>query len=265
MRNNPLRKGKARPTAKERELAVKSLGLDDKSQLINSLKRYLSDRSPYVRATALDVIRDQTLQELESQVLVLLSDRSKAVRYSATDCVGFLHADEGISATWLYPLLDDPDDMVRIEAIESLSQIDDQSALPLIARMLKDEAPLVRSYAATAIEDLDGAEFVQAIKNAMQVEADDRAKVGFAGALFYFGDASQFLVLLQLLSSPDYTTRCAAANTISSNKLTSEQMQLAFVALGHALHHPIARADQTTMERVLKDLLLQQAAGGESN
>ena len=258
-------KPKDRPTARDRAIAVRSLSADDPARLIRSLSRYLSDRSPQVRSTAVDKIRDEKLVGLEGEVLSLLLDKKSYVRYSAVECLGILHEDEGIQANWLYPLLADSDYMTRIEALESLAQIGDKSALPLISKLLKDDEPLVRAYAATAIEDLDGEEHAGAIRRAMKRETDDRAKVGLAGALFYFGDANQFSLLLTLLTSSVYTTRCAAANTIRSFDLTPAQLQSAIEAVNYALQNPIYRGDASTMDRVLKELLLKSEAPSTPN
>jgi HEAT repeat protein len=221
MKDTIVNARKARLTVSDHAVAIQSLHVEDRPQLMRDLSRYLADRSPSVRSTALDKVRDEKLRELENQVYLLLSDKNHMVRCSAADCVGFLHANEGVKATWLYPLLEDAHALVRIETLESLPQIGDRAALPLIAKCLQDEDPVVRAYAATAIEYLDGEEYVAAIEEALKEEKEDRAKVGFAGALFYFGDADQLSILLEFLSSSVYTTRCAAANTICDFELTS--------------------------------------------
>lgn len=257
--------GKTRPRVLDRAVAVGTLRVEDRPKLARELSRYLSDRSPKVRSTALDKIRDEGLTELSSRVIQMLSDKNPMVRHSAADCIGFLYADCEIEATWLYPLLHDPNDLVRIETLESLPQISDKAALPHIAKCLQDENPVVRAYAATAIGYLDGEEYVESIREALKEEKNDRAKVGYAGALLYFGDAGQFSILLELLSSSIYTTRCAAANTICDFELTSEQMKAALAAVIHALRNPIYRGDESTMERVLKELLARGSSPASLN
>jgi HEAT repeat protein len=66
---------------------VASLGASDDAQLAQSLAQYLSDRSPRVRAGVLDVVKDRRLREMDANVLSLLTDRSRSVRYSAVECL----------------------------------------------------------------------------------------------------------------------------------------------------------------------------------
>ena len=55
---------------------VMSLADGDKSQLAQALSKCLADRSPKVRAAALDVVRLEGLREMNEQVLNLLSTRA---------------------------------------------------------------------------------------------------------------------------------------------------------------------------------------------
>lgn len=66
---------------------VIALSDSDRAQLAQSLTRYLSDRSPRVRSTALDVVREKKLSEMDADVLNLLTDKSRSVRSSAVECL----------------------------------------------------------------------------------------------------------------------------------------------------------------------------------
>ena len=237
-----------------RTRAVFSLGEGDKAPLQQSIRRYLSDRSPRVRSAALDVVRKKELREVNASVLDLLTDKSGIVRHAAVECLGVLHEGEAVKASWLYPLLKDPVLIVRVETVESLAHIGDRTALPLIAERLKDEDPLVRAYAARSIAELEGQEFVPAIEKASKTEQDENAKVGFAEALFTLGDDNQFSVLLGFLSSGDYHVRCASANALGGADLNSAQLQSALEAVSFASHHSLVKADKSRMERVEKEL-----------
>ena len=237
---------------------VASLAEGDNGQLPQSLTRYLSDRSPRVRSEALDVVREKQLREMGANVLNLLTDKSRSVRYSAVECLGVLHQDEAAKASWLYPLLRDPFPLVRIGTLESLTQIGDRAALPLIVKRLQDDDSLVRAYAATSIAELRGQEFVTAIERASKRETDENARVGFASALFTLGDAGQFSVLLESLMSADYHVRCSSANALSVADLTRAQLEAALEAIAHAARHALAVADRSTMQRVEKELRERQ-------
>jgi HEAT repeat protein len=226
----------------------------NKTQLAQAVSRYLADRSPRVRVAALDLVREKDLREVNASVLGLLTDKSGIVRHAAVECLGVLHEGEAVEASWLYPLLKDPVLIVRVETVESLAQIGDRTALPLIAERLQDHDALVRAYAARSIAALDGMEYITAIESASKMEADENAKVGFADALFALGDASQFSVLLEFLSSADYHVRCASANALSVADFTPVPLQSALEAVSYAAHHALAVADRSTMERVEKEL-----------
>lgn len=238
----------------DRTRAVMSLPMGDKAAIVEAVRGYLADRSPRVRSAALDVVRDENLRELDQQVVMSLSDRSSSVRYSAVECLGSLHEEESSAASWLYPLLDDPSFLVRIATLESLDQIGDKNALPLIATKLRDDNALVRAYAAGAIAQLGGKKYVTEIECALETETDDNARVGFADALFLMGDKEQFSELLKLLSSSDYRVRSASANALSAAELTPAQVQSALEAVSHAARNALFRSDRLTMERVEKEL-----------
>ncbi len=234
--------------------AVSSLPVEDKGRLAETLSRYLADRSPRVRAAALEVVRDESLREVEQQVITLLSDRSSFVRYSAVECLGALHEEESIGASWLYPLLTDPVALVRIEALESLARIGDKGSLSLIVERLHDDDAMVRAYAARSIALLNGREYITNVASASMSEQDDNAKAGFAESLFRLGDDDQFAVLLRLLSSSEYLARCASANALSDLPLDQTQLRSALEAVSHAAQNALVRGDRSTMERVEKEL-----------
>ncbi len=258
MRTKIAAKRKARPGRIDRAIAVTNFPRGDKTELARTVSRYLADRSPSVRGAALEVVRDERLRELEVAVLRLLADKNSFVRYTAAECLGFLYERKAIRATWLYPLLEDDAFLVRIETLESLVQIGDKKALPLIAKRLQDGDVLVRSYAAWAIGELKGRKYMKALTRALKVEKEDRAIVGFAGALFALGDAAQLPVLLELLSSADYHVRCASANTLSDLEFNSDQIQSILAALGHAAAHSLHVADRSNMETVERELQAQE-------
>jgi HEAT repeat protein len=148
------------------------------------------------------------------------------VRYLAIECLGNFHEAERIKAPWPYPFLNDSESLVRIETLESLAQIGDKSALPLISEKLQDENPLVRAYAAVSIGELGGKRYLSQIRRTLESERHDRAKVGLADALFILGDTSEFPLLIELLSFSEYTTRCASANSIADLDLSGAVLSM---------------------------------------
>jgi HEAT repeat protein len=254
MLNRAAKKQGTKPTVIERVSTVMSFAEIDQENLASEVKRYLADQSPTVRAASIEIVRKKNLHDFEPDVLALLSDKNHAVRYTAAECLGALHEDEGISASWLYPLLQDPNELVRIETLESLGRIGDKKAAPLIVKRLEDDRPLVRSYAARFVADLGGKKYLPELAKRKTLEKDDVAKVGLAYALFTLGESEQLSVLLELLSSANYAVRCASANSLSALDFTPAQHEAVLSALSYAAQNALAVADRSTMERVEKEL-----------
>jgi hypothetical protein len=243
-----------KPTVDARMDALAALPTDNRIHLATLFRPYLRDRSYRLRTAALQMVLQHEIRELEDEVRSLLLDKDGFVRDLAVECLGNFHEHEEIKATWLYPCLNDPYWLVRVETLESLAQIGDRSALPLISERLHDDENLVRSYAATAIADLGGKRYLTRLRLAFKNEHNDRAKVGLASALFSLGDPSQFSSLIALLSCSDYRVRCAVANHLVDLALNPQQHQLTLAAVSHAAKNFLYRADQSTMETVEKQL-----------
>jgi HEAT repeat protein len=244
-----------RSSVEDRRTAVKAIPIDDRRQLLRAVSFYLKDRSPRVRENALEVARDEVLFELDNQVIGLISDKNSFVRQRAIECFGSFHAGEAITAPWLHPLLQHPEVLTRVETLETLDQIGDKSSLPAMIERLRDDDYLVRSYAAISIAQLGGKRFRKQIQRAAQAEEAEKAKPWFARALFLLGDQEQFQKLLESLSSTSPTPRCTAANALAEVSLSEEQLKLAIAAVANAARNFLARSDQSTMERVGKQLL----------
>jgi HEAT repeat protein len=244
-----------RPTVQERVDSLVALQAEDKDQLALQLRPFLQDRSSRVRSVAIQWVIKHDLRKLEDEIFGLLADKASLIRNQAIECLGNLYEGKKIRATWLYPFLHDSAWLVRVETLESLDQIGDKSSLPLISEKLNDEHPIVRSYAAIAIADLGGKRYLAKLRHSLEIERTDRAKVGLVDALFTLGDTSQFPLLIELLSSSDYQTRCASAHSLSELDLDLQQHQIALKAVSHAAKNYLYRGDQTTMETVEKQLL----------
>jgi serine/threonine-protein kinase len=244
-----------RPSVEDRRAAIKALAVGDKTQLLRSIASYLKDPSPRVRETGLQVACDEVLSELNDQVISLISDKNNFVRQRAIECFGSFHAGEAIEAPWLHPFLQHPEVLTKVETLETLDQIGDKSALPAMIKCLRDDDYLVRAYAAISIAQVGGKRFRKQIESAAKVEEAEKAKPWFASALFLLGDQEQFQKLLDFLSSTSPTPRCTSANALADLPLSLEQQKSALAAVANAARNFLARSDQSTMERVGKQLL----------
>jgi HEAT repeat protein len=249
-----------RPTVDERRVAVKPLPVINRNQLLRAVSSYLKDPSPRVREAALDVAHDEFLSELNGQLINLISDKNSFVCQRAIECFGLFHEGEATTAPLLYSFLKDSEVLTRVETLETLSRIGDKKALPLMTECLRDNDPLVRSYAAISLAELGGNKFRRLIKEASKIESAENAKPWFARSLLLLGDWKQFAILLELLSSSSPTARYAAANALTAFEWSSDQLELVFAAVARASRNFLSRSDQTTMERVLGELLKDVSA-----
>jgi HEAT repeat protein len=214
----------------------------------------LADRSPAVRGKAVLLVTEHKITDVLPLVVRLLRDKSADVRYDAAESVGLLRRDTRTVYPALRSLLSDKSALVRIQAVESLALIGDQSALPKIVPLLSDHDPIVRSYAATTIADLNGSRYAKRVEKALRKERNDLARAGLLEALFLFGKRGTLPELLSLLTSRDYHVRCSAANALEFLPLKRSELTLAIDALRKASYKPMALADASTVKRVLKRL-----------
>jgi HEAT repeat protein len=238
----------------ERQFAVRAIPVDDRELLIKAVRLYLNDRSPAVRAEAVEVVCKQFLWELEDRIHELLFDKQGYVRRVAVECLGDFYGEQRFEVPWLYPLLGDPDDLVRVETLESLAYIGDRKALPLMVERLADEDSLVRSYAAYCTAQLGGKRYRKLIEAASDVEETETTRPWFARALFMLGDVKQFGRLVELLTSPSATARCATANALAELSLSPEQVEIALAAVSQALQNFLYRSDQEAMRLAQESL-----------
>jgi HEAT repeat protein len=251
---------KKRPNVKSRRIAVRIFPGADRNQLLRAIRTYLKDQSPRVRETALERARDEVLTELNDQVIHLISDKNDFVRQRAIECFGLFHEGEAIKVSWLHSFLRHPNVLTRVETLETLDQIDDKSALTAMVNCLRDDDYLVRAYAAICIAQLGGRKFRKQIEQASKIEEIENAKPWFARSLLLLGDWKQFSKLLGFLSSPSPTARCATANALTEFEWSPSQLKTVLAAVALASKNFLARSDQSTMEKVLKQLLEEVSA-----
>lgn len=118
----------------------------------NILCGYLNDERPMVVAEAIDGLRKLGIQGCLDQILGLRSSPSPYVRGSVLRFIARLYPDKAINI--LIEALNDPDFIVRENAVDELGELEVVSAIPLLRPLLNDSHPDVRSAAQTAIETL---------------------------------------------------------------------------------------------------------------
>jgi HEAT repeat protein len=243
-----------RPNVVERVERLQAKAAGDADVFLKALTVAASDRSVTVRWIVMDELEKAELYAGLSLAEAGLKDKSHMVRASAAKCVGTLLGGSGAAHAGLQLLLTDPDWVVRDDAQESLGWIGDQGALPQIARLLEDEEPVVRSHCATVLADLGGKPYKKLLKAHLAVETAEHPQAGFLTALINLGERALLPRLLEYLESGQYIVRCATANYLGHIDLSASEKRLAVKALRKAEREPIARADQSTAQTVLKSL-----------
>lgn len=224
------------------------------------ISRALQDRSPKVRATAVELIATHKDTSFLNSIHHLLSDPSDLVRSEAIDALGVLEEGSRKHYKVLISCLRDEKPLVRISALETLALLQDVNSIPEIKARLKDSDSLVRAYAAIALAELRSATSGSAISNVLQRENDETAAAGFLVALHLLGDRTRFSQLISLLSSRQYRVRCFVANWLPRLKLGASELAAAKAKVEQAAAHPLGLADASTMSSVREQLHTKSAA-----
>jgi HEAT repeat protein len=249
-----------RKTVLERITAAHALG-ENSEVLTVEIAKALKDRSPRVRETVVCVIQKQQLSEFAAGVEVCLSDRNWMLRAAAAVCLGALLESTRVPHLGLRKLVvSDPEWVVRIDAMESLANIEDLGAIEQIATRLDDENGIVRSYCAGILVEMSGLAYKSDLRKLLQRENDPRAKVGILAALFSIGDHSLLSHLLELLHSEEYQTRCAVVHSVEDLSLNSEEQATVIKTLVKLRRTDPTRAVTSTITTVLKTLRSATAA-----
>jgi len=148
----------------------------------------------------------------------------------------------------------DPDQLVRVVALEALRDIGDPRTFAAARACLRDGSPLVRSYAAVALAVLDGARARAILDRAAPLERSSTARVGFAEARLALGDRAALRDLLRLLRSRQYRVRCAAANILSDADLMAVERVEVRRAIDAALAVEPTVAARSTLEAARRRL-----------
>ncbi len=159
----------------------------------------------------------------EEQVAVLrklAADRAADIRCRAAEqlCIPGSAEAEVI----LLQLLDDKNDMVRVNASDSISACGSREALePLKQRTKNDTCFMVRGYAACSAAEIalrTGAaddELTAFLMQALESEKDEWVRANLFATLYELGRDDYLPQLITALDSNEYQVRCAAVNLLA--------------------------------------------------
>ena len=168
----------------------------------------------------LDKIRDLVLQIQEDfNLLVKFSnDENSDVRFDAIEALRKLIPSENKDC--FFQALLDPNELVRVSAIEGLGALHEKIPHKEIVKLLSDKSSLVRATAAICLAEIGAMETEVLIKENIE-KAEDEEKAAYFFSLCKLGKFEYFLPFISFLFHDFYRIRCAVANLLP--KLVSEE------------------------------------------
>ncbi len=144
-------------------------------------------------------------------------DSQSLIRCEAAVALGIDECREGERI--LIRLTDDPDDLVRTEACESLAWYASETALRVLERKIRrDRLVMVRAYAVSAYGDVvqglgrSREEAAAFLESRLLRERSSWGRLLWAQVLYKFGRETYLNDLLDGLELPDLSSRCMAGN-----------------------------------------------------
>jgi HEAT repeat protein len=157
------------------------------------------------------------------------SHEDSEVRFRAMERMSeFLYGSENLAEiirNVMQKGLRDSDELVRCAALEFFQDFEDMGRTEDVCRMLGDPSSLVRGQAALTLASMKDVTAVPHIERAV-LQAEDVEKAPMLAALIDMGSSSARGDLLDLLRSPSYQARCAAANLLSESSVDSENNEM---------------------------------------
>jgi len=164
----------------------------------------------------LDFIDDADIsnQQVWAEFVNLLQDSDEEVRMNALEKIGITEAKEHV--VHVVAALQDTDLLVRTTALEIIGDWKVLSEYERVIDALDDQENLVRYAAMDALGDLGDERAIPVLTPLLPI-LDDRGKVSCLWALAKLEVGNRDIWsqhLLDLITSSDYRTRCAVANSI---------------------------------------------------
>ena len=182
------------------------------------------------------------------------SDHDPDVRMKVAERLGIQLAGSKKCPRALVKMLHDPNELVRIEVVDSLAAIGDRGVLPNLWMAIRDRSPLVRSYIAGAIGELGSKEDLKRLERKVGKERSRTAKLGYYQALYLLGKNEIFPTIVRFLRSKNYRLRCSTANILSEFIVDHSNYQSVLSALRKALTMESTVAAKSTFEACIRSI-----------
>lgn len=177
--------------------------------------KYLGSREPELRSAALKLIGEKELEKYLPVIDRATHDDSWVVRTQAAQSCAKLSADSALPL--LKRLIKDPDNAVRLAALESLGAFLPKSESLLMPYLQSADGP-ERSVAADALGKTKDRKYLPALFDAYKANSDPDTRIAIIDALPDFADSQALKVLEPGLKDPRFIVRSHTVDALK--KLT---------------------------------------------
>jgi HEAT repeat protein len=203
------------------------------------IRKLLEDCSSGIsskQVSAITKLRELKAYEAVSTLLPLLFSSEENVRGCVIETLGWLGEKEKETVgTALIKILDDPDELIRVETIDALARLKYISAIEKIKQILHDDSDwLVRSSAAEALADLSISGDLEVLAH-LEMALDDPAQAVRSYAAMSIGilgiSTPEFLEKLQVHISSEESLNTKAELLAARYRLGVQEDLLRFLEL----------------------------------
>lgn len=171
--------------------AAEALGKIGDPRTGRFLMQALHDSDPRVReaaARSVGVLSEES-EEMETELVTLLSDPEVPVRHAAAQALGGRKGTPALMSA-LTDLLRNPDPTVRQASAHALLLIDGQDILPALSTSVMDDDQMVRQWAVAALGETGDPRVGPVLLDRLRHDPAAGVRVEAAYRLRYVGDAS---------------------------------------------------------------------------
>jgi len=185
----------------------------------------------------------------------LLHHPDYEVRMRTAEALGIL-ARGSAPPELLKTLRHDQDELVRIEAADSLGAIRDPQSRRVLRAALYDPSPLVRAYAASSLGEIGNTVDVRQLRRRLSTERQGQARAGLLHGLYSMGEKDVLPKLVRLLEHKGYRVRSTAAKLLAMLELPPADRRTVIVALRKASDTEVTPATASSLAAAVKSLTI---------
>ena len=181
---------------------------------MRSLRRQSDAES---RAAAIHNVGTHGLALVSDEIVKALADPSPKVRRNAARALGKM-GDTGLANALIAHMKDHPD-LIEEETVEALGEMENQAAVPELAKLLRSPRSSLRRASAKALGRLGSMEAIDALRGAASEVGDPDLRRASLQALRALGATEAGQEIFDALFDPHPSVRIAAAEAVSELEL----------------------------------------------